>query len=57
MKRRAKRMRWAIAHPCTCQQCGTQFRSIRKDAASLLAGLGIGTELHSKKLREIGDDE
>ncbi|MBS1961158.1 MAG: ATP-binding cassette domain-containing protein [Bdellovibrionales bacterium] len=27
------------------------------DAASLLAGLGIGTELHAKKLREIGDDE
>ncbi len=27
------------------------------DAASLLAGLGIGTELHGKKLREIGDDE
>jgi ATPase subunit of ABC transporter with duplicated ATPase domains len=27
------------------------------DAASLLAGLGIPTELHTKKLREIGDDE
>jgi ATPase subunit of ABC transporter with duplicated ATPase domains len=27
------------------------------DAAALLAGLGIPTELHAKKLRELGDDE
>jgi len=27
------------------------------DAASLLAGLGIGTDLHHKKLREIADDD
>ena len=27
------------------------------DAAVLLAGLGIGTELHEKKMREIGDSE
>jgi ATPase subunit of ABC transporter with duplicated ATPase domains len=27
------------------------------DAAELLAGLGIHTELHERKLREIGDDE
>ena len=32
MKRTKRRMRWAVAHACTCQQCGVPFRSIKKGA-------------------------